>query len=658
MVSRMDYSYTGRKKVEVYAVYGKVESSDEYLLAVADTHQNGFHFSACTVCGRDYLRELAEKGRLLFFRNCGDRIISSVSSGMFASFVLGEDGKPVLKKRGVPMLLSVESVVESTVTVNLILADGTLFHGDIGAWELSRRIVYRGEDVVEGSILSDAYYEDTSEVLGDSLERFMIRRFEIVAKNAEYSKEASRSALVGGAFAEYNGNARDEFFEENGLFWVVTSFYPCSNHVCRLSSYVDGLEFNIDRCVEAGVKVVDASCCEKLRYINIFSESGRQYEDKVIVILPSKFKPIRDRLGLYGVSIDFLGDNITVNDFTAIGSEVKNIGRVKTHEIYISRTSFMQDELKLSLVGGHRGYRILRLEVPSLVLNISSKYDRCIIESDSLERLSVSCKSICLESFSERVTARNLKEVSLVADEVSALLTGRVEDRFHALLFGSERLSSISIMAGSIKGRATTLFCRDSVRVNIETKDGSEEKVCISPRQFSDRFIRICSVLGSGCIRYHNGIFALAFDYDYSFDKMARVFRTEGDKIILDIPEEIKEFRGFSRDYEFDFETVLRFNGDIAITGHMDGLKPVRIENSEFITSLCNYAFADCEVKEFEFRVGDKLKRLPDNCFRSSGISRIYGVEKLERVSPTAVENCVLDSATERELKAKIKRKV
>ena len=652
----MDYSYTGRKKVEVYAVYGKVESSDEYLLAIADTHRNGFHFSACKVCGSDELRELAENGRLLFFRNCGDSLVSSVPSDMLVSFVLGEDGKPVLKKRGVPMLLSVESVVESTATVNLILADGTLFHGDIGAWELGRRIVYRGEDVVEGSILSDAYYEDTSEVLGDSLERFMVRRFEVVTKNAEYSKEASRSALVGGAFAEYNGNARDEFFEENGLFWVVTSFYQCSNHVCRLPSYVDGLEFNIDRCVEAGVKVVDASCCEKLRYINIFSESGRSYQDKVTVILPRKFRSIKDKLSLCGVRVDFLGANISVKEFWAMDSEVKNIGRVKTNEIGIRDTKFLQDELKLSLVGGYRRNREILLEVPSLALNISSKYYGCIIESDSLEHLSVSCKSICLESFSESVTARNLKEVSLVAGEVSPLLGGRAEDRLHAMHFGSERLSSVSIVADSIKGNKATLFCRDSVRVSIQTKDGSEGKISLSPRQFSDRFIGILRVLGGDCIRYHNGVFALAFDYDYSFDKMARVFRTEGDKIILDIPEEIKEFRGFSRDYEFDFETVLRFNGDIAITGQMDGLKPVRIENSEFITSLCNYAFADCEVTEF--RVGDKLKRLPDNCFRSSGISRIYGIEKLESVSPTVAENCVLDSVTERELKAKIRRKV
>ena len=652
----MDYSYAERKKAAVYAVYGKIESSDEYLLAVADTHRNGFRFSACNVCSSNDLRELAENGRLLFFRNCGDRLVSSVPSSMLASFVRGEDDKPTLKERGVPMLLSVESVVESTATVNLILADGTLFHGDIGAWELSRRIVYRGEDAVEGSILSDAYYEDTSEVLGDRLERFMVRRFEVVTKNAEYSKEASRSALVGGAFAEYNGNARDEFFEENGLFWVVTSFYQCSNHVCRLPSYVDGLEFNIDRCVEAGVKVVDASCCEKLRYINIFSESGRRYQDKVTVILPRKFRSIKDKLSLYGVSIDFLGANIIVKEFSATNSEVKNIGRVKTNEIGIRGTKFLQDELEVSLVGGYRRDRELILEVPSLVLNISSKYYGCIIESDSLEHLSVSCKSICLESFSESVTARNLNEVSLVAGEVSSLLGGRAEDRLHAMHFGSERLSSVSIMTDSIKGNKATLFCRDSVRVSIQTKDGSEGKISLSPRQFSDRFIGILRVLGSGCIRYHNGVFALAFDYDYSFDKMARVFRTEGDKIILDIPEEIKEFRGFSRDYEFDFETVLRFNVDIVITGQMDGLKPVRIENSEFITSLCNYAFADCEITEF--RVGDKLKRLPDNCFRSSGISRIYGIEKLESVSPTAVENCVLDSTTERELKAKIKRKV
>ena len=652
----MDYSYTGRKKVEVYAVYGKVESSDEYLLAVADTHRNGFHFSACKVCGSDELRELAGNGRLLFFRNCGDSLVSSVPSDMLVSFVLGEDGKPVLKKRGVPMLLSVESVVESTATVNLILADGTLFHVDIGAWELSRRIVYRGEDVVEGSILSDAYYEDTSEVLGDSLERFKLRRFEVITKNEDYSKEASRSALVGGAFAQYNGNARDEFFEENGLFWVVTSFYQCSNHVCRLPSYVDGLEFNIDRCVEAGVKVVDASCCEKLRYINIFSESGRSYQDKVTVILPRKFRSIKDKLSLCGVRIDFLGANIFVKEFTVTDSEVKNIGRVKTNEIGIKDTKFLQDELEVSLVGGYRRDRELILEVPSLVLNISSKYDGCIIESDSLERLSVSCKSICLESFSESVSAWNLEEVSLVAGEVSPLLGGKAEDKLHALHFGSARLKSVSVLADSIKGRAATLVCRDSVRVSIQAKDGSEGKISLSPRQFSDRFIGILRVLGGGCIRYHNGVFALAFDYDYSFDKMARVFRTEGDKIILDIPEEIKEFRGFSRDYEFDFETVLRFNGDIAITGQMDGLKPVRIENSEFIMSLCNYAFADCEITEF--RVGDKLKRLPDNCFRSSGISRIYGIEKLESVSPTVAENCVLDSVTERELKAKIKRKV
>ena len=449
----MDYSYAERKKAAVYAVYGKVESSNEYLLAVADTHRGGFRFSACKVCGSDELQELAERGRLLFFRNCGDRLVSSVPSDMLVSFVLGENGKPVLKKRGVPMLLSVESVVESTATVNLILADGTLFHGDIGAWELGRRIVYRGEDVVEGSILADAYYEDTSEVLGDRLERFMVRRFEVVTKNAEYSKEASRSALVGGAFAQYNGNARDEFFEENGLFWVVTSFYPCSNHVCRLPSYVDGLEFNIDRCVEAGVKVVDASCCEKLRYINIFSESGRSYQDKVTVILPRKFRSIKDKLSLCGVRIDFLGANIFVKEFTVTDSEVKNIGRVKTNDIDIHGARFMQDELEVYLVGsGYRRDRELILEVPSLVLNISSKYDGCIIESDSLEHLSVSCKSICLESFSESVTARNLKEVSLVAGEVSPLLGGRAEDRLHAMHFGSERLSSVSIMADSIKG--------------------------------------------------------------------------------------------------------------------------------------------------------------------------------------------------------------
>ena len=652
----MDYSYDGRKTGLVYAVYGKIEGSDEYLLAVADTRRGGFRFSACKVCDSAYLRWLAEGGRLLFFRNCGDRLVSSVPSNMLVSFVLGEDGKPVLKKRGVPMLLSVECVVESTATVNLILADGMLFHGDIGAWELSRRLVYRCEDVVEGSILSDAYYEDTSEVLGDSLERFKLHRFEVITKNEAYSKEASRSALVSGDCAKYNSDARDEFYEETGLFWVVTDFYPCSNHVCRIPSYVDGLHFNIDRCMETGVKVVDASCCEKLRYINIFSESGRSYQDKVTVILPRKFRSIKDKLSLCGVRVDFLGTNISVKEFWAMDSEVKNIDRVKTNEIGIRDTKFLQDELEVSLVGGYRRDRELILEVPSLVLNISSKYDGCIIESDSLERLSVSCKSICLESFSESVSAWNLKEVSLVAGEVSPLLGGKAEDKLHALHFGSARLKSVSVLADSIKGRAATLVCRDSVRVNIETTDGSEEKVCISPRQFSDRFIRICSVLGGGCIRYHNGVFALAFDYDYSFDKMARVFRTEGDKIILDIPEEIKEFRGFSRDFAFDFETVLRFNGDIAITGQMDGLKPVRIENSEFITSLCNYAFADCEVKEF--RVGDKLKRLTDNCFRSSGISRIYGIEKLESVSPTVAENCVLDSVTERELKAKIKRKV
>ena len=653
----MDYSYTGRKKVEVYAVYGKVESSDEYLLSVADTSRDGFRFSACKVCGSDELQELAERGRLLFFRNCGDRLTSSVPNSMFASFVVGEDGKPVIKKRGVPMLLSVESVVESTATVNLILADGTLFHGDIGAWELSRRIVYRGEDVVDGSILADAYYEDTSEVLGDSLERFKMRRFEVITKNEDYSKEASRSVLVGGDCAKYNSDARDEFYEETGLFWVVTNFYPCSNHVCRLPSYVDGLHFNIDLCIENGVQVIDASCCGKLCLIDIFSASERRYQDKVTVILPRKFKTIKERLSLYGVRIDFFGANISVSDFSATDSEVKNIGRVKTNEIVIRGTRFMQDELEVSLVGsGYRRDRELILEVPSLVLNISSKYDGCIIESDSLERLSVSCKSICLESFSESVNAWNLKEVSLVAGEVSPLLGGKEEDKLHALHFGSARLKSVSVLADSIKGRAATLFCRDSVRVSIQTKDGSEGKISLSPRQFSDRFIRICSVLGGGCIRYHNGVFALAFDYDYSFDKMARVFRTEGDKIILDIPEEIKEFRGFSRDYEFDFETVLRFNGDIAITGTMEGLKPVRIENSEFITSLCNYAFADCEITEF--RVGDKLKRLPDNCFRSSGISRIYGIEKLESVSPTVAENCVIDSTTERELKDKIKRKV
>lgn len=655
----MDYSYDGRKTGLVYAVYGKIEGSDEYLLAVADTRRGGFRFSACKVCDSAYLRWLAEGGRLLFFRNYGDRLVSSVPSGMFASFVVGEGGKPVFKKRGVPMLLSVESVVENTATVNLILADGTLFHGDIGAWELSRRIVYRGEDAVEGSILSDAYYEDTSEVLGDRLERFMVRRFEVITKNEDYSKEASRSVLVGGDCARYNSDARDEFYEETGLFWVVTDFYPCSNHVCRLPSYVDGLHFNIDRCIESGVKVIDASCCGKLCLIDIFSASERRYQDKVTVILPRKFKTIKERLSLYGVRIDFFGANISVSDFSATDSEVKNIGRVKTNEIVISGTRFMQDELEVSLVGsGYRRDRELILEVPSLVLNISSKYDGCIIESDSLARLSVSCKSICLESFSESVNAWNLKEVSLVAGEVSPLLGGKEEDKLHALHFGSARLKSVSVLADSIKGRAATLVCRDSVRVSIQAKDGSEGKVSLSPRQFSDRFIGILSVLGGGCIRYHNGVFALAFDYDYSFDKMARVFRTEGDKIILDIPEEIKEFRGFSRDYEFDFETVLRFNGDIAITGQMDGLKPVRIENSEFITSLCNYAFADCEVAKFEFRIGDKLKRLPDNCFRSSGISSIYGIEKLESVSPTAVENCVLDSVTERELKAKIKRKV
>ena len=107
----MDYSYDGRKTGLVYAVYGKIEGSDEYLLAVADNRRGGFRFSACKVCDSAYLRMLADSCRLLFFRNCGDSLVSSVPSDMLVSFVLGEDGKPVLKKRGVPMLLSVESVV-------------------------------------------------------------------------------------------------------------------------------------------------------------------------------------------------------------------------------------------------------------------------------------------------------------------------------------------------------------------------------------------------------------------------------------------------------------------------------------------------------------------------------------------------------------------
>ena len=650
----MDYY---AKKGEVYAVYGRVESADEYLLAVADTKRDGFRFSAYSVCDSAYLSELADMGKLLFFRNRGGKLESSVPSDMFALFNLSEMGNAVLKKSGVSMLLSVESVAGDTATVNLILEDGTLFHGDIGVWELSRRLVYRGEDVVEGSILSDAYYADTREVLRDKLERFKLRRFEIITGNEEYHKEASRSALVGGDCAKYNSDARDEFYEENGLFWVVTGFYMCSNHVCRLPSYVDGLHFNIDLCGEAGIKVIDASCCEKLRLIDIFSASERRYKDKVTIILPRKFKLIKHTLSLYGVVVDFLGANISVSDFSATDSEVKNIGRVKTNAVDIRGTMFRQDELEVSLVGsGYRQYRELILEVPYLVLNIASKYDYCIIRSDSLERLSVSCKSVCLESFSECVKARNLKEVSLVAGEVNPLLGGRTEDRLNALQFGSERLKSVHVLADSIKGRAATLVCRDSVRVSIRAKDGSEGKVCVSPRQFSDRFIGIIRELGGGCIRYHNGVFALAFDYGYPFDKMARVFKTEGDRIIIDIPEEIKEFRGFFRDSAFDFETVLRFNGDIAITGTLDGINAVRVENSEFITSLCNYAFADCEINEF--RVGDKLTSLPDNCFRSSGLSRIYGVEKLKSVSPTAVANCVLDSVTERELKAKIRRKV
>lgn len=86
-----------------------------------------------------------------------------------------------------------------------------------------------------------------------------------------------------------------------GVTNLLTSVPPCDSGVCVLPSITDGIDLDTSDLVNMGIKVLDASKCERLKFVSL---SAVQVEDNIRLILPRDLSDLRV-LTLCGVTVEF-----------------------------------------------------------------------------------------------------------------------------------------------------------------------------------------------------------------------------------------------------------------------------------------------------------------------------------------------------------------
>lgn len=253
--------------------------------------------------------------------------------------------------------------------------------------------------------------------------------------------------------------ALSAFTMSYGVVNLCTSVPPCESGVCVLPSFTDGIDLDSGDLADMGIKVLDASKCERLKFVNL---SAVQIEDNIRLILPRDLADLMV-LMLCGVTVDFNSAELWLDNLVLDWhSEVFGLGTVHFADVHIDNTTrFKQDSLVLNSDVVDYEYIPFVSEVYSSPIRLKlTELDRLLrheikIKSDEVEELSLFGSIFAVTPFSEAIRAKNLRVLNLEVQEVRSYMRGYGREVCvgafgNRLLFGSDKLKEINIRAEKI----------------------------------------------------------------------------------------------------------------------------------------------------------------------------------------------------------------
>lgn len=253
--------------------------------------------------------------------------------------------------------------------------------------------------------------------------------------------------------------ALSAFTMSYGVNNLLTSVPPCDNGICVLPSITDGIDLDSGDLADMGIKVLDASKCERLKFVSL---SAVQIENNIRLILPIDLSDLRV-LTLCGVTVEFNSAELWLDNLALDWhSEVSGLGTVHFADVHIDDTTrFKQESLVLN-------NDVVAYDDIPFVSEVSSSpirlklvgLDRISqqeieIKNDKVAELSLSGSILAVTPCSELLKARNLRVLNLEGQEVRSYMRGYGREVCvgafgNRLLFGSDKLKEINIRAEKI----------------------------------------------------------------------------------------------------------------------------------------------------------------------------------------------------------------
>ena len=253
--------------------------------------------------------------------------------------------------------------------------------------------------------------------------------------------------------------ALSAFTMSYGVVNLLTSVPKCDSGVCVLPSFTDGIDLDSGDLADMGIKVLDASKCERLKFVSL---SAVQIENNIRLILPRDLANLRV-LMLCGVTVEFNSAELWLDNMVLDWhSEVFGLGTVHFADVHIDGTTrFKQDSLVLNNdVVAYDNIPFISEVYSSPIRLKLVGLDRILqpeieIKSDNVEELSLFGSIIAVTPFSETLRAKNLRVLNLEAQEVRSYMRGYGREVCvgafgNRLLFGSDKLKEINIRAEKI----------------------------------------------------------------------------------------------------------------------------------------------------------------------------------------------------------------
>lgn len=249
------------------------------------------------------------------------------------------------------------------------------------------------------------------------------------------------------------------FTTSYGVTNLLTSVPKCDSGVCVLPSFTDGIDLDSGDLSDMGIKVLDASKCERLKFVSL---SAVQIENNIRLILPRDLANLRV-LMLCGVTVDFNSAELWLDNLVLDWhSEVFGLGTVHFADVHIDYTTrFKQDSLVLNNDVVAYEYIPFVSEVYSSPIRIKLvgldriSQQEIEIKNDKVEELSLSGSILAVTPFSETLRVKNLRVLNLEGQEVRSYMRGYGREVCigafgNRLLFGSDKLKEINIRVEKI----------------------------------------------------------------------------------------------------------------------------------------------------------------------------------------------------------------